>query len=410
MPRSMSSVGDKPLADLAEGDGHDDLRRKNLLPRVAPILAVTILTGVWAGTPHIVSKVEGSAVLLPPDSRIGFYSRSAGQVQHIYKQIGTYVTAGTLILSINRIDQDAQGSGSVGSNPNALLYEFKAIDIQQNAIKSRIQTLGKANKPVGQQLEALNQLRREEVIPKYSPLWIGAQDLYLRNEAIIKELESQLAQLDAKRAELRGQRLSQSVLSPRDGMILSLSVSPGQAVLPGQRLGNIGLGPAAGRSNRQAVALFSDADATRLRVGMPIQLDLQLQTRNEYGGTSHRYGVVEGKILSISPASADLAEVSRAVGDNDIAASLISRSRQAAFGEGGDPLAVVADKNTSPVRLVTLDLEHADTPSGLHWSVGKGPNLNLENGTPAKAEVEFEHRSALSYLLPFLRWLGGTAR
>jgi hypothetical protein len=242
---------------------------------------------------------------------------------------------------------------------------------------------------------------------------VGAQDLYLRNESAIKELQAQLAQLDATQAALQAQRNSQSVLAPRDGMLLGLSVDPGQAVIPGQRLASVGVGPEPNSSDqeRTAIALFSDADVARLKPGMPIQLDLQLQTRDRYGGSSQRYGLVEGRIANIAPASADLAEVSRAVGDSDLAGSLIARSRQAAFGEGGDPLATLPDKATAPVRIVTVTLERAATPSGLRWSGGgSGPNLQLENGTPAKSEVVVERRRPVSFLLPFLRWLGGTER
>ena len=286
------------------------------------------------------------------------------------------------------------------------------MERQRQTIESRIGTLRTANQPVGLQLKALENLRRDEVIPRYSPLWVGAQDLYLRNESAIKELQAQLAQLDATQAALQAQRNSQSVLAPRDGMLLGLSVDPGQAVIPGQRLASVGVGPEPQRSNqeRTAIALFSDADVARLKPGMPIQLDLQLQTRDRYGGSSQRYGLVEGRIANIAPASADLAEVSRAVGDADLAGSLIARSRQAAFGEGGDPLATLPDKATSPVRIVTVTLERANTPSGLRWSGGSGPNLQLENGTPAKSEVVVERRSPVSFLLPFLRWLGGTER
>ena len=119
---------------------------------------------------------------------------------------------------------------------------------------------------------------------------------------------------------------------------------------------------------------------------------------------------MEARIATISPASADLAEVTRAVGDVDLATSLIARSRQAAFGEGGDPLATLPNQATAPVRIVTLRLERADTPSGLRWSGGRGPDLSLENGTPAKGEVVVERRRPVSFVMPFLRWLGGTER
>ena len=368
------------------------------IPQLLPMAAISVLCAGWALSPSVAVKVEGSAVLLPPESRVGVYARSPGQVQELLRRVGEQVKQGDLLMSISRVDQRAAGPGGVGPDTNALLDQLKALDRQAETIQSRIGTLRVANQPVGLQLKALETLRRDEVIPRYSPLWVGAQDLYLRNDNAIKELQAQ--------------RNSQSVFSPRSGMVLSLSVNPGQAVVPGQRLGTVGLGPraAANGEERTAIALFSDADVARLQPGMPIQLDLQLQTRDRYGGSSQRYGLVEGRIVDISPASADLAEVSRAVGDLDLASSLIARSRQAAFGEGGDPLATLPDQATAPVRIVTLRLEQANTPSGLRWSGSRGPDLSLENGTPAKGEVVVERRRPVSFVLPFLRWLGGMER
>ena len=375
-----------------------------------PMTVVSVVSAAWALSPGVPVKVEGSAVLLQPDSRVGFYARSAGQVQALPRRVGDAVVQGELLASLNRVDQSAAGAGAVGPNPAALVRQGQAIDRQQEAIRAQIATLRTTNQPVQKQLQALETLRRDEVIPRYSPLWVGAQDLYLRNQSQIKVLEGQLAQLDANRAELEGQEDGQAVLAPRSGRLLSLAVSPGQAVLPGQRLGTLGPGPQQTTRPRLATALFSDADAVRLRLGEPIQLDPLLQTRDRYGGTAERYGSLEGRIVAISPAIADLAEVSRVVGDPELAQSLIARSRQAAFGEGGDPLATAADKITSPVQLVTVELIAANTPTGLRWSSGRGPDLALENGTPARAKVEVERRALVSFVLPFLRWLGGAER
>ena len=380
------------------------------LPQLLPIALVSGLSGIWAVSPTVALKVEGSAVLLQPDSRVGFYARSAGQVQELRRRVGDAVQRGDVLLSIDRVDQSAPGPGAVGANPAALQSQLASIDRQRQAIDAQIDNLRIANQPVGQQLKALETLRSQEVIPRYSPLWVGAHDLFLRNQSTIQGLEAQRAQLAASRAVLEGQQESLLVLAPQAGRLLSLSVTPGQALLPGQRLGTIGPGPDQTSQPRRAIALFSDADAARLRTGMAIQLDPLLQSRDRYGGTSQRYGLLEGRITALSPATADLAEVSRAVGGYELAASLISRSRQAAFGEGGDPIATAGDRITTPVVLVSLQLEPASTPSGLRWSAGPGPDLRLENGTPAKAQVEVERRAPTSFLLPFLRWLGGTER
>lgn len=378
--------------------------------RLLPMGLVTSLAVLWAVSPSVEVEVEGSGVLLQPGSRVGIYARSAGQVQKLFQLVGAPVAQGDLVASLDRIDQAAPGGGLVPSNPDALRRQGEAIGKQKAAIRAQIANLTTTNQPVAKQLQALESLRQQEVIPRYSPLWVGAQDLYLRNQSQIKALEGQLAVLDASQAELDGQRLSQEVLAPRSGRLLSLSVAPGQAVAPGQRIGTIG--PAAQRADRprSAVGLFSDADAARLKPGDEIKLDPLLQSRDRYGGTTQRYGSVIGRIVNISPSNADLAEVSRVVGDPELATSLMARSRQAALGEGGDPMATAADKLIAPVVLVTVALEGAATASGLRWSSGLGPDLRLENGTPAKLKVVVERRSPVSYLMPFLRWLGGAQR
>jgi HlyD family secretion protein len=299
---------------------------------------------------------------------------------------------------------------AVSQQMRVLQEQARALDDQQDALTTRRSQIETTNRPVTSQLKALEALRRDEVIARYSPLWVGAQDLHLRNRNQIRALEAQLAQLDASRAGLMGQRDSQDVLAPRGGRLLSLAVSPGQAVLPGQRLGTIGEGPLQNGSPRLATVLFSDADAVRLRPGQDVMLDPALQSRDRYGGTAERYGSVVGRITAISPANADLAEVTRVVGDGELAQSLMQRSRQAALGEGGDPMELAGERLGAPVQLVTVVLESGPTPSGLRWTGGQGPELPLVNGTPAKAKVDVERRAPVSFVLPFLRWLGGAER
>jgi HlyD family secretion protein len=157
-----------------------------------------------------------------------------------------------------------------------------------------------------------------------------------------------------------------------------------------------------------AIALFTEADASRLRPGAEIMVEPQLQTRARYGGTDQRYGSLIGHVRSLSPISLNVEALTRVVGDADLAVNLASRTRQEAFGEGGDPLATLGDKVTSPMVLVLVDLERAHTASGLRWSGGSGPDLELENGTPALVRVDLERRPLLSFVVPFLRWIGGT--
>lgn len=408
-----------------------------LLQRCWPIALVTGATAVWAVVPAINVQVFGSAVLLAPGDRRGLYSRSPGQVLNLSVPVGTRVAKDQLLVRLDRIDQAAPGGAAPTGQPQALDRQLEANADQQRglveqlrantseveALRQQITTLQVSNQPVGKQLTALEDLRQKQVIPTYSPLWVAAQDLYLGNKAAIRSLEAKIAQLDANRgllqaqqAELRAVRaeleaVSQSLelRAPEPGRLVSWAVEEGQPVLPGERLGTLALErPRA--ASRQAMALFTEADATRLRVGAPIEIEPILQSRNQYGGTAQRYGGVEGTIKAISPTPLDAAALASVVGEADLALSLVARARQEAFGEGGDPLAILPGKATAPLMLVRVELESAPTPSGLRWSGGRGPDLRFDDGQPAEAKASVERRSLVSYALPFLRWIAGFNR
>ena len=58
------------------------------IPQLMPMAAVSAACAAWGLAPSVPVKVEGSAVLLPPESRVGVYARSAGQVQEVFRRIG----------------------------------------------------------------------------------------------------------------------------------------------------------------------------------------------------------------------------------------------------------------------------------------------------------------------------------
>jgi len=397
------------------------------------VAVVGLLTALWAATPGIPVKVRGSGLLMAPESRRAFFARGPGQVQEIRIKVGSTVDRGQLLLTLNRVGQAAPGGGSVVPDPQVTQAQLQSIDrqmegmaaqrraflLQDQALASRREEVTTTNRPVKKQLQALNDLRKDDVIARYSPLWVGAQDLYLRNRADIAtidgqraQLRAQVAEIGAREAELRAQRaalaaqeLSQEVFSPAAGRILDLAVEPGQAVLPGQRLGSLVL--AGEEDKRLAVVVFTVADATRLLPGDDLELDPRVLSRDSYGGAEQRWGVLRGTLLRLSPASLDLDDVAAQVGGKEEAANLMASARQRSFGDGGDLTAQLPDRSGAPVVLGVVRLEEAPTPSGLAWSRGSGPQQALPPRTPLEVSAEVERRSLLSYVLPFGRWVAG---
>ncbi len=399
-----------------------------------PTAFVGLLTLVWGLQPTIPVKVRGSGLLTAPESRRLIYARGAGEVQELKVAVGAEVRQGQLLLSLDRVGQAAPGGGLVAApDPQVSSAQLKALGqqlqgvseqgqafaVQAAALQLRRSELQTTNRPVQKQLQALESLRKDDVVARYSPLWVGAQDLFLRNRADIAAIDAQQAQLQAQRAELAGRAgqlqaqrallaadvLSQQVFSPAAGRILDLAVVPGQAVIPGQRLGSIAL--AARGHGPLAVVLFTAADASRLKTGDQISLDPQLLSRDSFGGSAERYGSLEGELIQLSKASVDLADVAAQLGGQEEAANLMANARQRSFGDGGDLTAQLPGRVGAPLVLGVVRLKRAATATGLAWSRGDGPSQPLPPRTPLQVEAEVEQRSLFSYVLPFWRWLAG---
>jgi biotin carboxyl carrier protein len=400
-----------------------------------PIGLVTVLTLVWTTKPTVPVLVRGMGLLAPPEARRGFYARGPGEVQALLVKVGQTVRPGQRLLSLSRVGQSAAGPGkaSAGDNPQAtsarlaavaqqlqvLTVQARAFDDQQDSLAQRRRQIETTNRPVAGQLQALESLRKDEVIARYSPLWVGAQDLWLRNKADLATVDANLAQLRAQRAGLRAQaaelqaqratllseEMAQTVLSPVGGRVLDLTVQQGQPVLPGQKLGSIAT--PAREPGRLAVVLFTAADASRLAVGDEVRLNPQLLSRDSFGGGEQRYGLVPGRVLRLSSESVDLEGVAVELGSREEAANLMASARQRSFGEGGDLTSQLPGRTGAPLVVAVVRLEEAPTPSGLAWSRGRGPDHPLPLRTPTEVEAEVEQRSVLSYLSPFWRWISG---
>ena len=405
------------------------------LYRAAPILVVAGLSLIWATRPSIPVVVRGMGLMAPPGERRGIYSRGAGEVQRLNVRVGDEVSPGQLLLTLSQIGQSAPGSsGGPATSPqlrqarqNALDQQFdllvaqgQALDQQLISLDRRRQQILTTNKPVLQQLKALESLRRDDVVARYSPIWVAAQDLYLRNRADLSSLDSRQAELSAQRAALVAQRaelkvqrtalatetVAQEVFSSVAGRVLDLSVLPGQPVLPGQKLGTIGMPHRHGE--RMAIVLFTSADASRLKAGDEVRLNPQLLSRDSFGSAEQRYGLVPGRIVSLSDESVDAADVAMEVGSQEEAVNLMSSARQRSFGDGGDLTSQLPGRAGAPLVLAVVQLEAAPTPTGLAWTRGTGPDRPLAQRIPAEVKAEVETRPPLNYLLPFWRWLSGS--
>ena len=213
----------------------------------------------------------------------------------------------------------------------------------------------------------------------------------------LEELDVQIARLDQaelteksqqnlliKEAEGRVQRLArnlshQSVIrASYSGKVLELNVAPGQVLAPGQQIGLMENN--AGTDSLVAVAYFPVKDGKKISTGMPTRITPTTVKKE-------RFGSIVGSVTSVSSIPRSTDSIAATVGNKELAQSL---------GTGG---AMIEVRST---------LTPSDTASsGYEWSSGSGPDITVTPGMTVTIDATIEFRKPVTFLLPFLKELGG---
>jgi multidrug efflux pump subunit AcrA (membrane-fusion protein) len=149
------------------------------------------------------------------------------------------------------------------------------------------------------------------------------------------------------------------VTAPFSGQVVGVNVTPGQVVQFGQTLYT--LQRAVAQPSNTSVYLFVPSkDGSGLAPGMSANITVA-------NAPSAAFGVLRGKISSVSQAPLSTAAVTALVGNPD--------------------LAQVLTKNGPPLLAQVALSRNSKTRSGFDWSTPKGPPFPLEAGTPVTAKV-----------------------
>lgn len=229
---------------------------------------------------------------------------------------------------------------------------------------------------------------------------------YLESLNTIKNLQAQLRELDSKEASQAQQNLESSttrkkeiqevereiaklelqlgdnsqIISQHSGRILEITVTPGQVVNAGTRLGII---EAENPSSKLVgVTYFPIGDGKKIQPGMTLQITPQTVKRERFGGILSNVTAV-----SAFPISKEAA-INR-VGNAEVVEGLVSQKQEGL-------MEVEAD-----LKLDTM------TFSGYKWSSSTGPQLKISPGTTAVVRVKVEERAPITFVLPILRSTSG---
>jgi HlyD family secretion protein len=229
---------------------------------------------------------------------------------------------------------------------------------------------------------------------------------YRENISSISDLQSQLKQLDSKQATQAQQDLENStnrkkeiqeaqreiaklelqlsnnsqIISQHNGRILELTVSPGQVVSAGTRLGSINEQNA--DSKLVGISYFPVAEGKKIQPGMQIQITPQTVKRERFGG-------IVGNVTTVSQFPITKEGATSIVGNSELVEGLIS-------------------KNQEGVMQVFADLKvDSTTPTGYKWSSSTGPGMKISSGITTTVRVKVEERAPITFLLPILREFSG---
>jgi len=191
--------------------------------------------------------------------------------------------------------------------------------------------------------------------------------------------QSEFALNEARRQmNAAAEQLSQNtqVISPMDGRVLEVKISPGSVLAVGTPV----IGIESEGAKLEAVVYIPAERGKQIKPGMQVQLEPSTVKREEFG-------MMLGSVVSISDFP---------MTPQGMAALLHNESLVSRFSHAGAPYAAT----------VALD-EDASTATGYRWAVGKGPSIHLTSGTLARAEITTRRQRPLDLVIPLLKHLTG---
>lgn len=153
------------------------------------------------------------------------------------------------------------------------------------------------------------------------------------------------------------------------GRVLELRTAEGRVLDPGDEV--VLLAGEPGEQPTGAYLFVNQDDAAGVAPGMKVDVDVST-------APSQSFGVVRGKVETVSGAPISPQEMDVLLSNDGLVEQ---------FSQDGPPI------------LATVALDRADTPTGLRWSTGNGPDFPLNPGALVTADVQQGEQAVLDVIL-----------
>jgi HlyD family secretion protein len=382
---------------------------------------------VWASLVIVPVTVRGEGILLSPGGVLDVTSGSQGRVRRFVAQVGDEVHVDQIVAEIDQPQLRLEVEAAEAELRDAVDLRGRTIDFQarreaaraissaqrREALRRSIAVLTENNRLLAERLGIREEFTnrglstREKLLE--GRLELGRQQEELaRNELNLTQMndeevrgrtedEKEVLALDQKIASAERrvgalrQRLDSEtfVKSPYEGRIAELKVNVGElvergtslftilpkatalaAAAPGEARGSAGYGPLV------AVVYVPPAFGKQVQAGDHVQVAVSTARREEFG-------FVLGRVRAVADIPSTAEGMQR-----------VLKNRQ---------LVQTLSNNAAPFEVVIDLMADPATPSGYRWSSSRGPDLRLNGGTLASADVEVRSVPILALAVPQLK-------
>ncbi len=393
---------------------------------LAALGALVVGGVIWSALLEVPVTVRGRGILLAPGGVLDVTSESPGRIVSFNVAVGDHVTIGSVVARLDQpdvrqevVNAKAELRDAEEENSDILEIQRRRAPIFTASIEQRRHGFEETIALVDRRLKSLNEresantfLAQKQLIAAQKLLDTQAEiaraqeekvqaengirnlDVEMSKEQIENERERLNSELKVSAAQRKIRTVREKldrqsvVVSPYDGVVGEIKLSPGEIVERGRPLFSL-LPPNTATTDASetgplfAVIYVPPSDGKKVHPGMKVRVAPSTVHREEYG-------FVQGRVRTVAGIPATVEGMDHTLKNRQMVQDLVKE---------GAPFEVLVDL-----------LADRNAPSGYRWSSSHGPATGIDAGTLTAAEVETESVPLLSLMVPALRKILGAQR